>query len=232
MFIIDRCVRYLPQILILVLLAALFPVFIQLWTVYRPLPPGERLLSPSPAISEIAESYDVVVVSSEPEGIAAAVSAARNGARTLLLSERDTVGGLMTAGMLNLIDIDRGHLWRLTTRGIFLEFYRQAGGSPFDVERGIRVFERMLEDEELLTVIRPIDDVLPLMQGNTVTGMRFTYQGQTVEVTAGRVIDATPDGDIAAAAGAPFTFGQEDYGREGTMAATLVMHFSGVDWSG
>lgn len=232
MYIIDRCVRYLPQILILVLLAALFPVFIQLWTVYRPLPPGERLLSPSPAISEIAESYDVVVVSSEPEGIAAAVSATRNGARTLLLSERDTVGGLMTAGMLNLIDIDRGHLWRLTTRGIFLEFYRQAGGSPFDVERGIRVFERMLEDEELLTVIRPIDDVLPLMQGNAVTGMRFTYQGQAVEVNAGRVIDASPDGDIAAAAGAPFTFGQEDYGREGTMAATLVMHFSGVDWSG
>lgn len=232
MSIIDRCLRSLPQLLILLLLAALVLVFIQAWKAGAPPSLGEPPLSSSPAPVDIAASYDVIVVSSEPEGIAAAVSASRNGARTLLLSERETVGGLMTAGMLNLIDVDRGYLWRLTTRGIFLEFHRQVGGSPFDVERGTRVFERMLAREELLTVVRPVEDMVPLMQGNTVSGVGFTYQGQTLQVTAGRVIDATPDGDIAAAAGAPFTFGQEDYGREGTMAATLVMHFSGVDWNG
>ena len=43
-----------------------------------------------------AETYDVIVVGTEPEGIAAAVSAARNGMKTLLLGEDTALGGLMT----------------------------------------------------------------------------------------------------------------------------------------
>src|SRR5690242_9934295 len=46
----------------------------------------------------IKDSYDVIVVGTDPEGIAAAVSAARNGLSTLLVDGRDReiLGGLMT----------------------------------------------------------------------------------------------------------------------------------------
>ena len=36
---------------------------------------------------EVASAYDVIVVGGEPEGVAAAVSAARNGLKTLLLED-------------------------------------------------------------------------------------------------------------------------------------------------
>jgi hypothetical protein len=218
-------------ILLCLTAAVLALVLACFWAAAVPSAPSAAVPLASPSPAQIASCYDVVVVSGEPEGIAAAISAARNGARTLLLSERETVGGLMTAGMLNLIDLDRGHRWCLTTRGIFLEFYGQVG-SPFDIARGKQVFEQMLAREELLTVLRPVTAITPVMAENRVTGLRFAYQGQTVTVSAGRVIDATPDGDVAAAAGAPYTFGQEDFGREGTMAATLMLHFAGVDWNG
>lgn len=42
------------------------------------------------------EPYDVLVVGGEPEGIAAAVSAARNGARVLLIDKHKSLGGLFT----------------------------------------------------------------------------------------------------------------------------------------
>lgn len=230
MSIIHRFIRVLPIILVLLITAAVGLAFVQAWSAAPP-EFAERSLPPSPAPGDIAPSYDVIVVSSEPEGIAAALSAARNGARTLLLSERETVGGLMTAGMLNLVDIDRGHMWRITTRGIFMDFYRRVG-SPFDIEHAVRVFEHMLAGEERLTVVRPVASPLPLMKGDQVTGVLFHYRARPIAVEAKAVIDATPDGDIAAAAGAPFTFGQNDYGREGTMAATLMLHFDNVDWGG
>jgi len=45
------------------------------------------------------EGYDVIVAGGEPEGVAAALSAARNGMKTLLVEEADSLGGLMTLGM-------------------------------------------------------------------------------------------------------------------------------------
>lgn len=43
--------------------------------------------------------YDVVVVGGQPEGVAAAVSAARQGVKVLLVEKRDGLGGfLLTAG--------------------------------------------------------------------------------------------------------------------------------------
>jgi len=45
------------------------------------------------------------------------------------------------------------------------------------------------------------------------------------------VIDATVDGDVAAAAGAPYTSGGEDYGAHGMQqGVTLVFEVAGVDW--
>ena len=49
--------------------------------------------------------YDVIVVGGDPEGVCAAVSSARNGLKTLLIEDDEALGGLMTLGKLNFIDI-------------------------------------------------------------------------------------------------------------------------------
>lgn len=89
------------------------------------------------------DSYDLIVVGTDLEGFAAAVSGARNGLRTLLVDDRgrDALGGLMTVGWLNSIDMN----WNRTSpplpgqeqdyynKGLFAEWYKKTEGHSFDV---------------------------------------------------------------------------------------------------
>jgi len=55
--------------------------------------------------------------------------------------------------------------------------------------------------------------------------------GEEKTYTASRIIDATVDADVAAAAGAPYTVAGEDYGeKDRQMGVTLVFELSGVNW--
>ena len=45
--------------------------------------------------------YDVIVVGSGPAGMAAAISAGRGGAKTLLIESLGRVGGISTSGMMS-----------------------------------------------------------------------------------------------------------------------------------
>lgn len=183
--------------------------------------------------------YDLIVVGSDPEGITAAISGARNGLSTLLIDTRPKVGGLMTRGWLNVIDMNLspsniGPRLDILNKGIFLEFYRQIGNNTFDVQRAQTVFEGMLAKEERLDLKLGVKSYAPIL---TYKGGKPALQGVKVEgigdqvttYTSQRVIDATQDGNIAAAAGVPFSVGQEDYGfPERKMAATLVFKLGGI----
>lgn len=176
-------------------------------------------------------AYDVIVVGSDPEGIAAALSAARNGMKTLLLSKDATPGGLYTLGALNFIDIPETRDGKTLVGGIYKEFVDQVGGSGFDVVHAADVFHDMLSAEDNLTVRYSSVFKEPVMNGTTITGVVATEGDKDVTYTAPYVIDATQDGDVAAAAGAPYTFAGEDIGeRDREMGVTLVFRLSGVDW--
>ena len=57
-----------------------------------------------------AGSYDVIVVGSGPAGVAAAVTAGRNGAKTLLIESLGRVGGISTSGMMSHFTGNVGNL--------------------------------------------------------------------------------------------------------------------------
>lgn len=179
----------------------------------------------------VDSSYDVIVVGSDPEGIAAALSAARNGMKTLLLSKDATPGGLYTLGALNFIDIPETRDGKTLVAGIYKEFVDAVGGSGFDIVQAATVFHDMLSAEENLTVRYSSVFKEPVMEGATITGVIATEGDKDVTYTAPYVIDATQDGDVAASAGAPYTFAGEDIGeRDREMGVTLVFRLSGVDW--
>lgn len=194
------------------------------------LPISDRL---GVAAAGAAGEYDVVVVGAEPEGVAAAVAAARAGARVLLLERRGGPGGLYVYGWLNSFDLNYGPHNELLTRGIFEEFFKAVGGTSFDVEQARRLFEQFIGRERNLTAIYNVSGLAPVLSadGAVVAVAAQTAQGQVL-FRARAFIDATQDADLAAAAGVPYTFGGEDYGSPEVMAATLVFKLKGVDWAG
>ena len=177
------------------------------------------------------EMYDVIVVGSEPEGIAAAVSAARNGMNTLLLSEDKALGGLMTIGELNFIDMCEGRDGTLLTQGFFKEFYDAVGGSAFDITEARNFFLKAVTDEKLITLRTENEFVRPVVEDG-ITGVVTKENGTEQTYYGKRVIDATADADVAAAAGVPYTYAGEDIGeKDRQMGVTLVFELSGVNWN-
>lgn len=175
--------------------------------------------------------YDVIVVGGEPEGVCAAVSSARNGLKTLLIEDDDALGGLMTLGKLNFIDICEDRQGNILTQGLFMEFYNAVGGTAFDVETAKQFFYDWVTQEENATVKMNTTFVEPVMDGTSIKGVVVEENGEIVTYTASRIIDATVDADVAAAAGVPYTIAGEDIGeKKRQMGVTLVFELSGVDW--
>ncbi|GEM_PF-135993 len=197
---------------------------------------------------QIQKQYDVIVAGTDPEGVAAAVSAARNGLSVLLVDGKDRkiLGGLMTVGGLNTLDLNyspkqssipgSGH--NFLNKGIFQEWYDQVEGTSFDVNTAANVFYKMVKAEENIDLLMGTRSMEPLASESAdgiwkVSGMNIvTGDGQELEVAAQAVIDATQDGDIAAAAGATYTLGREDIGNgDAQMAVTLVFALKGMTQS-
>ena len=152
--------------------------------------------------------------------------------KTLLLSKDSTPGGLYTLGALNFIDVPETRDGTLLVGGIYEEFVNAVGGSGFDIVNAANVFNDMLTAEDNLTVRYGAKFQEPVMNGNTITGVIVLEEGDMlVTYNAPYIIDATQDGDVAAAAGAPYTYAGEDIGeRDREMGVTLVFRVSGVNW--
>lgn len=180
---------------------------------------------------ETGVDYDVIVVGGDPEGVCAAVSAARNGLKTLLIEDDDALGGLMTLGKLNFIDICESRDGSILTQGLFMEFYDAVGGTAFDVETAKQFFYDWVNKEPNATLKLNTNFVEPVMDGSTITGVVVEEDGKQITYTASRIIDATVDADVAAVAGAPYTIAGEDIGeKDRHMGVTLVFELSGVNW--
>jgi len=185
------------------------------------------LLAAAPATA--ADGFEVIVYGGGPEAVAAAVAAAREGARVALLVPDPNVGGLFTRSWLNKLDLSYDVDGRLLTRGIFSEFWERVGWeSSFDVARAQRALDGLLAAERNLTVILNAQ----------LWRVETAAERITAVVAAGRTyrarffVDASEDMDLAALAGAQWTFGMEDAGLPGrAMAATLIFRMRGVNWA-
>lgn len=189
---------------------------------------------PPPTQDDYDPHYDVIVIGGEPEGVAAAVSAARNGAKTLLIEKREELGGLMTYGMLNFIDFPEGKGGEIVSQGIFKEWHNLVGGlSAFDITAAKAAFYKLVSKEENLTLSTQTKVIEPIIQNQIVTGIKIKNPNRTVMIEADRFIDATQDADFAAASGVPYFIGNTDISTtQKKMCVTLMIHLKDVDWRG
>lgn len=166
---------------------------------------------------------DVLVLGSEPEAIAAAVAAAEEGAKTILVTKHQRMGGLLVVGEMNSLDVGPGPM---RPKGLFGKWWRMVGGgSAYDIKVAEQAFDRMLETAGV-QVIRGAKELSPLVEAKQVVGAKV---GGTL-IRAKQIVDGTAEADFAAAAGAPFTLGWNSMGYDARMADTLVFRIDNVNW--
>lgn len=184
----------------------------------------------------LAADVDVLVVGAGPAGFGAAVAAGRQGARTMLIEQSGMVGGVATAGLMS-------HWTGETRGGLYEELLdRSSRPLPSGVDLGIHGQARQIIDHEhlksvMLTMLAEAGVRVqlytfasaPLIKGNRVTGVMTESKAGRQALLAQTVIDASGDGDMAAAAGARYYKGREYDGKMQPM--TLMLKVGGVDTS-
>ena len=168
----------------------------------------------APAAQAASGSYDVIIVGAGTGGSAAAIQAARMGAKVLLIEDTDWIGGQMTAAAVP--NMDEGGV--IEDDGIYGEFIskiRQAYGNKsistcywstsskcFEPSVGQRILKDMITSSGATLLTRTMVTGVT-KSGNTVTGVN-TVNGS---YTAHTVIDATEYGDIISMSGAKYRVG-------------------------
>ncbi len=174
--------------------------------------------------------YDVVVVGSEPEGIIAAIAAAENGAKTLLITQDSLVGGLYVMGQMNSLDLRQDPF--NYQQGLFEKWWYRVGNShSFDIALAETTFTQMLAEAKVL-VRTSAPELSPYMEDNVVKGVRVAASEQTASgvIFAKQIIDASSEMDFAAAAGAKYSIGFAEIGLNERMVDSLVFQIDNINW--
>ncbi|MCJ8013485.1 FAD-dependent oxidoreductase [Paenibacillus sp. KQZ6P-2] len=193
-----------------------------------------------PAIeAEIAYDVDVAVVGGGAAGIAAAIAAVRNGARTLIIEQRGFFGGMGTVSLVPAFCPFTDHE-KPVIRGIGLElllemkrrfksdyrarFEKRLDWVPIDPEILKRVYDdTVLASGSAVLFHTSVTQILRNENSRRIEGLVIHNKSGTSVVRCGYVIDATGDGYIAALAGAPFQKGGDDGELQpGTMCYLLT----------
>ncbi len=191
--------------------------------------------------------YDVVVVGGGPAGIAASHSAARHGARVLLVEKYGFLGGMGTAaGVTNfagLYGIKDGVMQQVV-RGVVDEIFvrlNKLGGlnEPQDGMKGrIRVrsydvsaykcaADQMLDDAGVEILFHAWAAQVA-MQGDRIEALIVETKSGRQAITANCFIDCSGDADVACFAGVPFEVGD---GLGSGLFPTTMFRVGNVDSS-
>lgn len=176
------------------------------------------------------QNYDLVIVGGNPGGIMAAIAAARLGKSSVILERSNYIGGLPANG-LGATDIGT----REATSGLFREFVDRIkqhyidtyginseqvklciNGYHFEPSVGAKVFNEMLsEHSDKITILKmrqfDAEKENIVMHNSQIKKIHVLNRenGQKESYTGSIFLDATYEGDLGAAAGAPFRVGRE-----------------------
>ena len=181
----------------------------------------------------VAGSYDVIVCGGGPSGLIAAATAARNGARTLLIERYGFIGGMSTSALVTPISE-----FRINSKqhigGIPLELMRMAaeldganvsldsGNYPVNDEVLKLAAQRLLLDSGVTLLYHTwISDCV--VEDGRVTHVIVQNKAGRIAYEGTVIVDCTGDADIVRAAGLPTVKGDV------LQPASLWFQLGGVD---
>ncbi|MEG1586055.1 MAG: FAD-dependent oxidoreductase, partial [Bacteroidales bacterium] len=183
------------------------------------------------------ENYDIIIIGGGPAGCAAAIAAARDGAKTLLVEATGVLGGMGTAGMVPawcyFSDgekiIYRGiaeKVFKAAKTGVLHEPVNALNWVDINPECLKLVYDRLVTESgaDILFFTR-LSGVEMRTKKEIDTLILSSKEG--IEAYRAKVyIDCTGDGDLAAWAGAEYKIGDENQIMQ---SATHCFSLAGVD---
>lgn len=186
----------------------------------------------------VSAEVDVLVVGGGPAGVGAGLAAARLGAKTLVIEQFNCLGGVATAGghahicLYSAWASERrvvgGAIWEAARRVVKAGYgICNNSSADFEIEGMKLVLERMAGEANCGVLYHTFFSDTVVEDGKVVGAIVQNKDGRSV-VRAGRFVDCTGDGDVAARAGCGFDVGDEESGL--CQPVTLMFTIGGVDW--
>ncbi|CAM2877752.1 FAD-dependent oxidoreductase [Rariglobus hedericola] len=183
------------------------------------------------------DSWDVIVAGGGPAGCTAAIAAAREGARTLLIESTGSLGGAGTSALVPA--------WcpfsdkeKIIYRGLAETVFSAAKAGlahvnahdldwvPINAERLKRVYDKLVSDAGVTVLFQTNLCSVEKSADDTVSALLISNKAGLTALKAKVYIDCTGDADLAAWAGAEFHQGDE---RGETQATTHCFTLGNVD---
>ena len=182
----------------------------------------------------LISSFDVLVCGGGPAGIAAAVTAAENGANVALIEQNSYLGGMATGGCVNPISefsykgerVIGGFAWRfahelIKANGAILEEPR--GNLSFNPEIYKLVAQRLVQQANVQSFTNTFI-VDSLLDGDAIRHVVVANKNGLQAISGRYVIDTTGDADVAFHAGVPMLPNTRP-----AQPATLIFSLANVD---
>ncbi|MBR5232117.1 MAG: FAD-dependent oxidoreductase [Clostridia bacterium] len=179
--------------------------------------------------------YDVIVMGGGPAGVCAAVAAAREGAKTLLLDKNGVLGGNLTIGHVNPV---LGGVAKGTMYDELVQLFRQGHEDVPALHTYIGDEVHLDPEETKIRLMRFVresgaDFLLnaslcdAVMENDRIKAVIVSTPMGLAAYAAKCFVDATGDGMLAYLAGAPYTVGRDSDGR--CQPATIEFTLENVD---
>jgi hypothetical protein len=191
---------------------------------------------------KVSSETDVLVVGGGTAGFLAALGAAKNGAKTMIVEQCGTLGGTPVSGLMTIVvtmhDADGNQmvtglfdelLDRIKANGGSMGFTYETQGNmryaaPFDAEVAKYTMVEMAEEYGIELLLDTVCTDTLVMNGE-VKGVVVANKSGSSVILAKRVVDCTGDGDVATFAGAQY----EMRPKELRQPITLMFRMGGVD---
>ena len=181
--------------------------------------------------------YDIIVLGGGLSGTAAAIAAARQGKRVLLIEKNGYLGGTATAGLVNPFMRSEttkpfGGSQIRVNQGIYLEtldrlkILNSLNDNAFNEEILKLLLDRMCK-ESGVSVLFHATFVNAIVEDDHIVGITVISKVGMTGFSADIYIDSSGDADLAADAGCLFSVGREEDGLCQPM--TLSVRISNID---
>ncbi len=165
------------------------------------------------------ESFDVVIVGGGISGVCAAISSARNGARTALVHMRSMLGGNSSSEVRLYPEVSSNHNVWCKELGILDEIYteeRVRNHEPYqegvmNAVWDLTLYEWVMREKNLTLYLNTVMNEVEMKDPGAILAVHAVQMGTEREfvLSAPLFVDATGDGMLGYRAGADFRWGME-----------------------